>query len=251
MRVLALNGSPRVGAGTTHRLLSPLLAGMDEAGAETELIQVRELGLAPCTGCFFCWVRTPGRCVHDDGMSKAMASYSRADIIVFGTPLYHGSMTGLLKTFLDRLLPRYEPWLIPSPHVPGASAHPTRWPEPRRMVLVSPCGFPGRENFDALVHTFRHIARMHGMEVCGEILRPYAEPLRLKTLHGLFEDYFAAIRRAGREIVEDGRISDLTQAELDRDLLPGELHEKQEMANAHWRRLIDRGGGHPRRKASA
>lgn len=110
------------------------------------------------------------------------------------------------------------------------------------MVLVSPCGFPGFHNFDALVYTFRHIARMHGMEVSGEILRPFAEPLRLKALTGLFGDYFEAVRAAGGEIVTSGAITENTQAELSRDLLPGNLLEKHEMANSHWRRLRQRAG---------
>ncbi len=236
-RVLALNGSPRAEVGVTERLLTPLLEGMRKAGATTELIHVRKLNLEPCIGCFSCWVQTPGRCIHSDGMERALAAWTAAEIVVFGTPVYHGCMTGLMKTFLDRLLPRYEPWLVPNPHVEGGSGHPAYGPEPGRLVLVSPCGFPGLHNFDALVHTFRHIARMHGMEVVGEILRPFAEPLRLRALRGLFEGYFETVRRAGHEIIQSGAISEATRAELERDLIPGDLREKHEMANEHWRRL--------------
>jgi hypothetical protein len=226
----------------TSKLLEPLLAGMREAGAETELIQVRELGLEPCIGCYSCWVQTPGRCIHADGMDRGLKAWAWADLVVIGTPVYHGTMTGLLKTFLDRLLPRYEPWLVPSAHLEGKSGHPARGPEPSRMVLVSPCGFPGFHNFDALVYTFRHIARMHGMEVSGEILRPFAEPLRLKALTKLFGDYFDTVRAAGWEIVTNGAIAEYTRAELSRDLLPGNLLQKHDMANAHWRRLRQRAG---------
>jgi len=242
VRVLALNGSPRAGAGATSKLLKPLLAGMREAGAETELVNVRDLGLEPCIGCYSCWVQTPGECIHDDGMTRGLAAWSKADVVVIGTPVYHGSMTGLMKTFLDRLLPRYDPWLVPSPHVEGATGHPARGPEPRRMVLVSPCGFPGLHNFDALVYTFRHIARMHGMTVAAEILRPFAEPLRLKALRGLFMDYFESVRTAGREIIEAGGISDVTRAQLARELMPGNLMQQHDMANEHWRGLRRRAG---------
>jgi len=215
---------------------------MREAGAQTELICVRDLKLEPCIACYSCWVQTPGQCIHSDGMERGLEAWSTADLIVIGTPVYHGCMTGLMKTFLDRLLPRYEPWLVPSVHVEGASGHPGRGPEPGQLVLVSPCGFPGLHNFDALVHTFRHIARMHGMKVSGEILRPFAEPLRLKALSGLFGDYFEAIRAAGREIITTGAITEDTQAELARDILPGDLIRKHEMANEHWGRLRARAG---------
>lgn len=223
-------------------MLEPLLEGMIEAGANVELIQVRELDLEPCIGCYSCWVQTPGRCIHADGMEKALAAWTRSDLVVLGTPVYHGSMTGLMKTFLDRLLPRYEPWLVPHESVAGGSAHPARGPEPDRMVLVSPCGFPGLHNFDALVHTFRHIARMHGMAVAAEILRPFAEPLRLRALGGLFQEYFQALHKAGVELINSGAISAVTCADLMQDLLAGDLDEKRRMANEHWRRLRARAG---------
>ncbi len=235
-RVLALNGSPRGGSGATAQLLSPLLEGMRDAGAETELIPVRTLKLQACTGCYSCWVTTPGRCVHRDGMDRALEAWSRADLVVFGTPVYHGSMTGLMKTFLDRLLPRYDPWLVPSPSAERVTTHPSRTPEPCRMVLVSVCGFPGFHNFDAIVHTFRHIARMHEMDVSGVVLRPFAEPLRLPALRPLFEGYFGTVRDAGRELIESGAISDATRSNLSRDIIPGNLMDKREMANAHWQR---------------
>jgi hypothetical protein len=80
------------------------------------------------------------------------------------------------------------------------------------------------------------------MEVSGEILRPFAEPLRLKALRGLFGDYFEVVRAAGREIITTGAIAEDTQAELVRDVLPGSLLQKHEMANEHWRRLRSRAG---------
>jgi multimeric flavodoxin WrbA len=53
-------------ASSTYHMLKPLLEGMEEAGAETELIHIRELKLEVCIGCYICWVRTPGECIHND-----------------------------------------------------------------------------------------------------------------------------------------------------------------------------------------
>jgi multimeric flavodoxin WrbA len=91
MKVLALNGSPRMKASSTYHMLKPLLEGMEGAGAETELIHIRELNLEFCTGCYTCWVRTPGVCVHQDKdrMVAVLESFNTADLVVFGTPLYH------------------------------------------------------------------------------------------------------------------------------------------------------------------
>ena len=135
MNVVAINGSPRARSSSTCRILLPLLEGMRAAGARTELIHLGELEIEPCIGCFHCWLQTPGSCIYDDGMVSALAIYREADLVVYGTPLYHGSMSGLLKNFLDRLLPRYEPWLIPSPNVEGMTGHPARWEGPPRRPL--------------------------------------------------------------------------------------------------------------------
>lgn len=242
MNVLALNGSPRIAASSTFHILDPLLEGMREAGAATKLIHVRRLRLEPCIGCFGCWIHTPGRCIHEDGMAEAIRAYNDADLVIFGTPLYHGSMSGLLKTFLDRLLPRYEPWLIPHPSVEGMTGHPRRWAGPKRMVLVSGCGFPEIENFDALVHTFRHIARLNGLEIVAEILRPYAEPLSRPELQDLLAPYYLRVREAGTELVVRGGIGEELRDELAADLFPGGKARMYELANDHWTSQLERRG---------
>jgi len=170
MKILALNGSPRMKASSTYHMLTPILEGMEAAGAETELIHVRKLDLEACIGCYTCWVRTPGECIHKDkdSMVNAMESYNTADMVIFGTPLYHFSMSGIMKTFIDRTLPRIEPWLIPHPDIPDTTFHPERFHKPNKMMLVSPCGFPEFWHFDSLVATFKQMARMERFEYVGE-----------------------------------------------------------------------------------
>ncbi len=242
MKVLALNGSPRMKASSTYHMLTPLLEGMGAAGAETELIHIRKLDLEVCIGCYTCWVRTPGECIHKDkdSMVAALESYNTADLVVFGTPLYHFSMSGIMKTFIDRTLPRIEPWLITHPDIPGVTFHPERFHKPNKMMLVSPCGFPEFEHFESLVATFRHMARMERLEYIGEILRPGAEALSRRSLQGLFTSYYDLIRMAGEQIVQEGGISDELQAELRKDLFPGGKQAFYDMAGAYWEQQMDR-----------
>ena len=242
MKVLALNGSPRMKASSTYHMLTPLLEGMEAAGAETELIHVRKLDLEVCIGCYTCWVRTPGECIHKDkdSMIEAMEHYNTADLVVFGTPLYHFSMSGIMKTFIDRTLPRIEPWLIPHPDIPNVTFHPERFHKPNKIMLVSPCGFPEFDHFESLVATFRHMAHMERFEYLGEILRPGAEALSRRSLQGLFTHYYDLVRQAGEQIIRDGRISDKTQAELRKDLFPGGKQAFYDMAGAYWEKQMDR-----------
>ena len=240
MKVLALNGSPRMKASSTYHILTPFLEGMEAAGAETELLHIRRLNLQACIGCYTCWARTPGVCIHDDSMADALEKFNSADMVIFGTSLYHFTMTGIMKDFIDRLLPRLEPWLIPHPNVPGVTGHPERVHKPDKMFLVSPCGFPEFEHFDSLVATFKQIARMENWEYAGELLRPAAEPLSRRSLQGLFTGYYDLVRKAGEELIRDERISDDLQAELRQDLFPGGKKAFYQMADTYWTEQMDK-----------
>jgi hypothetical protein len=249
MKVLALNGSPRKHTSATSRILEALLAGMREAGAETQLVQLAALDLQPCTGCYTCWVATPGECIHRDrdGMAGLMTAWRGADAVVFGTPLYHYSMTGLMKTFLDRLLPESEPWLVQDPHEPSWTKHPQRHRGPERAFLVSPCGFPDADQFAPLVQTFRYIARRHRWTWMGELLRTGAEPLSRSALVPLLEPYLANVRLAGGALVREGRIPDALADALSRDLFPCDRSAFHDRANRFWKDLMAK----PRRPAGA
>jgi hypothetical protein len=240
MKVLALNGSPRLKSSSTYHMLQPLLAGMETAGAQTEVIHLRSLKLKPCLGCYSCWVRTPGVCVQKDGMAGALEKFNSADLVIFGTPLYVFTMTGIMKNFIDRLIPRLESWLIPHPQVPGVTGHPDRFHKPEKMFLVSPCGFPEFMHFASLVATFKQFARMANWEYLGEILRPGAEALANPLLQGLFTPYYDRLRQAGEQLVRQGRITEELQAALREDLFPGDKQAFYEMAADHWTVQMDR-----------
>lgn len=240
MKVLALNGSPRMKASSTYHILMPLLEGMQAAGAETEIIHIRKLELNACIGCYTCWARTPGECVHKDNMTEALEKFNQADLVIFGTPVYHFTMTGIMKDFIDRTLPRLEPWLIPHPHIPGVTGHPERVNKPGKIMVVSACGFPEYDNFDPLLVTFKHMARMAGWEYVGDVLRSAAEPLSRRDLQGLFTDYYALVHQAGEQIIREGQISDELQTELRKDLFPGGKEAFYDLAGAYWEQRMDR-----------
>jgi len=242
MKVFALNGSPRMKASSTYHMLKPLLEGMEEAGAETELVHIRKLNLEVCIGCYICWVRTPGKCIHKDKdrMIAMLDSFNSADLVVFGTPLYHFTMSGIMKTFIDRTVPRFEPWLIPHTSLPGLTGHPERFKKPEKILLVSPCGLPEFEHFDSLVATFKQMARMENWEYVGEILRPFGEPLSRRGLQRFFSAYYGLLRQAGGQIILEGRISDELQAELRKDLFPGGKQACYDLSTSYWEMDMNR-----------
>ncbi len=106
MKVLGVCGSPR--KGNTEWMLTKVMDAAREAGAETELVLLRQKDIRLCRGCLTCEVdhdRKPGVCVIKDDMAVLLPKLLEANGIVFGTPVYFYLLSGLLKNFLDRTVP--------------------------------------------------------------------------------------------------------------------------------------------------
>lgn len=99
MKVLGIVGSGRKG-GNTEILVKEALASAQDAGAQTELVSVVGKTIAPCDGCGSC--RQTGAChIHDD-MESIYQQLEAADAIVFGSPVYFGSVSAQTKAIMDR-----------------------------------------------------------------------------------------------------------------------------------------------------
>lgn len=240
MNVLAINGSPRLKKSATYHILENLVAGMQEAGATTDLINLREYKIQPCTGCYSCWVKTPGQCILKDDMAPLLNKMAWADLTVYGTPLYHFNMTGLMKNFIDRTLPLTEPWLVQHPTDPTLTTHPHRAPKERSMFLVSVAGFPEFDHFGPLVETFKYNARVGGTHYLGELLRPYGETIASEDYQDFYSNYYALVRQAGRSLIADNRISDELQAQLRRPLFDAEPDILREFSTNYWETLMEK-----------
>ena len=99
MKILALSGSPRKN-GNTDQYLNMVLEECAAAGAETELVRVFDLNIKGCYGCYGC-VQAK-QCVHQDDFQMVFDKIIEADVLVLGSPVYHGSISAELKAVLDR-----------------------------------------------------------------------------------------------------------------------------------------------------
>jgi len=99
MRVLGLTCSGRKG-GNTEILVREALSAAAEAGAQTEIVLVAEKSIAPCDGCFSC--QKSGICVIKDDMQPLYQKMQEADAIVFGSPVYFGTVSAQAKKVMDR-----------------------------------------------------------------------------------------------------------------------------------------------------
>lgn len=242
-KILAVQGSPRPKSSNTDVLLQEFLKGAKSQGAETETVYLKGKNIHPCIGCYTCWTKTPGICVFKDDMPGLLEKVRDCDIIVYASPLYNYSMTSYLKIFQERSLPLLDPHLVKEGEV---YRHPQRYPNDRKMVLVSTCGFPEISHFDALRHIFRKLEKVGGVPLIGELLVPAAEmALRQAFMKEKARAILDAAYQGGVEVVRGGKVSPETEAQVQKPLVTPD--EVAEGANIWWDSMLE---GISREKAS-
>ena len=115
MKIMAFNGSPRK-QWNTATLLGKALEGAASKGAETEIIHLYDLDYKGCISCFACKTiggKSYGRCAVQDDLAPVFNRIEQAGAIVLGSPIYWGTVTGEMKSFMERLLFQYTTYTDP------------------------------------------------------------------------------------------------------------------------------------------
>ena len=105
MKALAINGSPRK-MWNTFMLLQKSMEGAASEGVATELIHLYDLAFKGCISCFACKTigsASYGRCAVKDDLAPILEKVLEADVLILGSPIYFGSVTGEMQSFLERL----------------------------------------------------------------------------------------------------------------------------------------------------
>lgn len=105
MHVLIINGSPRA-KGNSDLLCDEFMRGAKEAGHQVEKISLREKSICPCLACYACF--KTGFCVQKDDMGEILEKIQNTDVLVLASPTYFLTMSGQMKTMIDRLLPKWQ-----------------------------------------------------------------------------------------------------------------------------------------------
>lgn len=100
MKVLIINGSPRVG-GNTALAVNEMTKVFAEEGIEADVMQIGGKDIRGCIACGKC--SELGKCIFDDEVNEAAKKFEEADGLVIASPVYYASANGTLISFLDRL----------------------------------------------------------------------------------------------------------------------------------------------------
>lgn len=102
--VVVLSASPRKN-GNSAILCGEFIKGAEEAGHQAELISLYDKDIGFCKACYACF--QTGKCVLKDDMADILEKVQAADVLVVATPTYFLTMNGMLKTTIDRFLPKW------------------------------------------------------------------------------------------------------------------------------------------------
>ena len=234
MKIFAINSSPRSrGQSKTDLMLNQLVEGMRDAGARVEVVNLRAKNIKNCIGCYTCWTKTPGKCLHKDDMTHELyQKWQESDLVVYATPLYNYAVNATLKAFIERTLPSLEPFFE---ICDGRMLHPLRHKIPA-VVLLSVSGMPDEGHFTPVSEHFNYMLASPGRKLVAEIYRPAAEAMTNPFLKEKSNDILDATKQAGRELVQSLTIGPETMARIRQPIVEPEIFAV--MANIYWKTCI-------------
>ena len=109
MKITILNGAPE--PAFFDRYLAQLKSALEAKGHAVTQLNLRDLSLRYCIGCWGCWVKTPGQCISQDASIEMDRAVINSDFTLWAAPLKMGFPTTLLKMALDKHLPLIHPYM--------------------------------------------------------------------------------------------------------------------------------------------
>jgi multimeric flavodoxin WrbA len=134
MEITILNGNSD--STTFESYLVRLKMALKGRGHSVTQIDLRDINIQYCIGCFGCWVKKPGDCVTKDGSSLMRRAVINSDFTLWAAPLRMGFPSAQLKMALDKSIPLIHPYMMVDQ---GEAHHRPRYDHyPRLGLLVEP-----------------------------------------------------------------------------------------------------------------
>jgi multimeric flavodoxin WrbA len=190
MKVIGLNGSPRRG-GNTDILLAEIMRGAQSKDAETEVLVMSELNIAPCTHCDGC--EKLGECIVKDDMQRVYDALRSADRVIIASPLHFMSLTAQIKLAIDRCQAMWSRKYI-------LKVSPLGDAKTRKGIYVGVGGRKGEHVFDAAIEVVKSVFLSLNVKYAGDLTFPGVdEKGAILKVPGALEKAF----QAGVELVSN------------------------------------------------
>lgn len=101
-KIVILNGSPRK-SGNTSALVKAFTKGAQSAANTVVEFFLDQMDIHGCKGCFGGHSSKECPCAQKDDMTQIYSAIKDCEVVVLATPLYYWTISGQLKTAIDRL----------------------------------------------------------------------------------------------------------------------------------------------------
>jgi len=156
MRITILNGEPD-STSAFQKYLRDLALRLADLGHTVTPFNLAELNLKGCSGCFGCWVKTPGECAKRDDSAQVCRSAIGADLLLMASPLVMGFTTALLKRAADQMIPLIHPYFVMEG---GEVHHRARYERyPKFGLLLGAGGDSDAEDIEITIAIWTRMAR--------------------------------------------------------------------------------------------
>lgn len=168
MKILVLNGSPRVN-GNTKKMIEAFREGAVSSGNEVNVVDVCKKKIAGCIACEYCHTKGNGACVQKDDMQGVYELLKNAELLVLASPIYYHGISGQLKCTIDRFY---------------SAAYPVK---PQKLKKVAMILSSGDSNmYDGALFSFKgDFIDYLGLENAGVFTAHGAENGSTRVLNGL------------------------------------------------------------------
>lgn len=232
MKTLIINGSLKGEASHSYMVASRFARGIEvTADAQTEVIELKNMNISHCVGCFGCWKVTPGQCVIRDDMDIIRDKIMESDNIILSFPLYFFGVSSKMKTMLDRLLPFKMPYKGRHATEDNLLIMDYRYDfSDKRLILVSSCAHSSTDIvYDSVTREFDMIC---GKNNYTKVFCPQGEILELDQMKPILNKYLNGIEDAGKEFGINRKLSEETARKVCAPLIPVRAVEK--MMTGYW-----------------
>ena len=232
MKTLIINGSLKGEASHSYMVASRFARGIEAtADAQTEVIELKNMNISHCVGCFGCWKVTPGQCVIRDDMDIIRDKIMESDNIILSFPLYFFGVSSKMKTMLDRLLPFKMPYKGRHATEDNLLIMDYRYDfSDKRLILVSSCAHSSTDIvYDSVTREFDMIC---GKNNYTKVFCPQGEILELDQMKPIHNKYLNGIEDAGKEFGINRKLSEETARKVCAPLIPVRAVEK--MMTGYW-----------------
>ena len=219
VKVVVINGSPRMQRGNTGLILAPFVESLEEEGADVQLLYATKIDARPCNcGIMHCWRdATAGRCIHHDEMELVLQVVREAQYLVLASPVYI-PLPSDMQNVINRLCPLIDPELE---FIEGRTR--ARFRDDvlvENISLVSTTGWWETANADTLCRVVEELAADAGVQYGGAIVRPHADLMCNKTgVSGKGQEVLQQVRKAAKELMELGAFQPETLEAISRPLI--------------------------------